>query len=172
MKNWPAAKPGETPAEYRARLTRTQRQKVVDAVDADRAIPPESELQRSIVEYLDAIGLRRDCIVFSVPNEGRRSRAATGILKDMGMLPGAADLAIVAPGGRCYFLEVKTAIGRLSTTQREFRRRCQVLDVPHAVVRSVDDVERALADWGLLAGGPESGRGRCDGSRGPGERQN
>lgn len=168
---WPNPKPGERPAEYRARLTREQRQEVVDAADVGRVIPAESELQRSIVEYLDAIGLRRDCIVFSVPNEGRRSRAATGVLKAMGMLPGVADLVIVSPGGRCHFLEVKTARGKLSPQQREFRCRCRALDVPHAVVRSVDDVARALADWRLLAGGPESGRGRCDGSRGPGERQ-
>jgi hypothetical protein len=149
MSSWPAPNPGETPPEYRARLNREQRQKVADAVDKGRPVPAESRLQASIVKYFDAIGLRRDCLVFSVPNEGRRSRVAAGILKSMGMLPGVADLVIVAPGGRCHFLEVKTARGKLSSTQQEFRRRCRSLDVPHAIVRSLDDVGRALSEWGL-----------------------
>lgn len=149
MSRWPAPTPGETPPEYRARLNREQSQKVADAMDAARPIPAESQLQASIVEYFDTIGLRRDCLVFSVPNEGRRSRVAAGILKSMGMLPGVADLVIVAPGGRTHFLEVKTARGSLSPVQREFRRRCRNLDVPHAVVRSLEDVKRALGEWGL-----------------------
>jgi hypothetical protein len=111
----------------------------------------ESALQKAMIEYLDRRGVRRDNVVFAVPNEGRRSRHVGGILKSMGMLPGVADLAIVAPGGRAHFVEVKTPKGRLSKSQREFRDRCVAMRVPWAMVRSLDDLERVLEGWHLVA---------------------
>jgi hypothetical protein len=42
----------------------------------------------------------------------------------MGVRPGVADFAPVLPGGRSAFLELKSAKGRLSPAQREFRAAC------------------------------------------------
>jgi hypothetical protein len=111
----------------------------------------ESALQKAMIEYLDRRGVRRDNVVFAVPNEGRRSRHVGGILKSMGLLPGVADLVIVAPGGRAHFVEVKTPKGRLSKAQREFRDRCVAMRVPWAIVRSLDDMERVIEGWHLVA---------------------
>jgi hypothetical protein len=108
----------------------------------------ESALQKALIQYSDLIGLRRRCIVYSVPNEGRR--VAGGILKAMGLLSGVTDLVIVSRGGKSHFVEVKTKTGRLSKAQREFRDACLWIDAPHAVVRSLDEYKNALKGWGLV----------------------
>ena len=52
-------------------------------------------------------------------------------------------------GSRILYFEVKTAKGRLSEVQAEIVRRLRSAGCLVAVVTSIDDVERALAEWGV-----------------------
>jgi VRR-NUC domain len=57
--------------------------------------------------------------VFAIPNGGYRTKAEAARLKWTGVVAGVPDLCVLAPVGRVFFLEVKTAVGRLSDAQRE-----------------------------------------------------
>jgi hypothetical protein len=85
------------------------------------------------------------------PNEGKRSARTGGHLKRMGMLPGVADLAIVLPGGRACFLELKREKGgSLGPDQRAFRDLCEMNGAPFAMARSPDEVTAVLRKWGAI----------------------
>ena len=64
-------------------------------------------------------------------------------------MPGIPDLAIIIPGGRIHFIEVKTGAGRLSPDQCAVHDRLVALGTPAAVVRSIDDARLAFAVWGI-----------------------
>lgn len=93
--------------------------------------------------------LKPQCIVISVPNEGRRSTVAGARLKRMGMMPGASDL-VVLWGGGCGCIELKTDVGRQSESQIVFERKCLDAGVPYRVARSIDEVVAILVEWGRL----------------------
>jgi len=67
----------------------------------------EQRMQIELVKYMRAC-LCPGVEFLHVPNEGKRSKAGNGILKAMGMLPGASDLiGFVPPAARFWALELK-----------------------------------------------------------------
>ena len=54
---------------------------------------PEARLQIVVVQYLNAV-LPREALVLAIPNEGERSGVTTAKMIQMGLFPGAADLAV------------------------------------------------------------------------------
>lgn len=107
-----------------------------------KAAHPESVLQKRIIQYL----LMNDAFYFSIPNEGKRSVVMGAHLKQMGMLPGIADLGVVVDG-KIHFLEVKDADGVQSASQRDFQARCLIEKIPYACVYNLTDALKTLADW-------------------------
>ena len=107
-----------------------------------KAAHPESALQKKIVQYL----LMNDAFYFSIPNEGKRSVVMGAHLKQMGMLPGIADLGVVV-GGKIHFLEVKDADGVQSASQRDFQARCLIEKIPYACVYNLTDALKTLSEW-------------------------
>lgn len=108
----------------------------------------EGSIQRGIVDFLRVV-LPSDHIVYANANAARRTaggRAGNGV---PGLLPGIPDLSVACPGSRILYFEVKTARGRLSEAQAEVVRRLRTAGCLVAVVTSIDDVERALADWNV-----------------------
>jgi hypothetical protein len=107
----------------------------------------EAGLQEAVVRYLRLT--LRDCVVFSIPNGGLRSFKTAKLMKRTGALAGVFDLEILAPGGRCFFMEIKADKGALSPAQQVFKLALIRMGHPYAVIRSLDDVEAALIQWGL-----------------------
>lgn len=70
-----------------------------------------------------------------MPNGGARSKATAAILKATGVLPGVSDLVLLHKG-RAIFIEVKTELGRQSTSQWEFQRAIEAQGFPYWLVRS------------------------------------
>lgn len=72
----------------------------------------------SIAHYLKAKRLK----FFAVANERRTSLIRGNKLKRCGVTSGVSDLIIYSPGAHhsCLFLELKTEIGKLSPSQKEF----------------------------------------------------
>jgi hypothetical protein len=112
-----------------------------------RDLNAEARVQAAIVDWIRTVA--PSILVFSVPNGGLRTKAEAARLKWTGALAGVPDLAIVAPGGRVHFLEVKTPTSRLSSDQRTVHDALVALGTAPAIVRSIDDVRRAFAAWGL-----------------------
>lgn len=113
-----------------------------------RAQANEHSIQARIMSFLDS-ALPATYRAFAVPNGGKRDRITGAILKREGVKAGVPDIVIVRQGGSVGFLEVKTATGSLSNSQRDWRDWCGVNRVPFAVVRGVGDVQAALHDWGI-----------------------
>jgi hypothetical protein len=80
--------------------------------------PPVAEhvVQEGIVDLLRVAAHPR-LIWYHVPNGEERSERVGAKLKRMGLVRGVADLALVLPGGRAAFLEVKARGGRQSPEQ-------------------------------------------------------
>lgn len=112
----------------------------------------EHAIQKTIVDYLRRV-LPDDVRVVAIPNKPR-SRRQGALEKARGSVAGVPDLILT---GRIHaMIEVKREASYLRAEQREWRDFCGRNQVPYAVVRSVEDVRSALADWGVLT--KEAGR--------------
>lgn len=120
----------------------------------------EDALQRAVVQWLTLAKPR--CLWFHVPNGGARDAITGARLKAMGVRAGVPDLVFIWKGGagfielkrpedRCLLAELSRPEGRLSASQRAFRDECAGLGVPYVVAMSLDEVVRALKEWGLVA---------------------
>ena len=107
---------------------------------------PEDRIQIAILDYLEAVAPH--VLFFAVPNEGKRSYTAARRHKLLGMVAGVPDLVLTYEG-RAYFLEVKSAVGRLRPAQKLFIEAAHNAGARCAVVRSIEDVRAALCAWGI-----------------------
>jgi len=107
----------------------------------------EARLQASAVQFIRLAAPQ--CLCFSVPNGGWRSKAEGARLKWTGTLAGIPDVIVIAPVGRIFFLEFKTKTGRLSPAQRAVFDQLVAHGAPCAIIRSLDDVLKAFDAWGI-----------------------
>ena len=107
----------------------------------------EARIQAAIVAWVRLAA--PELLIFHVPNGGFRTKAEAARLKWTGTVAGIPDLAIVTPGGRVHFLEVKSPTGRLSPDQISIRHLLIALGSAPAICRSIDDARRAFMAWGL-----------------------
>lgn len=115
--------------------------------------PLERDIQRSVIQYLDAVRI----YAAHVPNGSvlagdiKARSIQANALKKAGVRPGFADLLLIQrtqDGSRVGFMEVKRRGGKLTPEQLTFADQCFDWRIPFAVVRSVDDAQSALKDWG------------------------
>lgn len=104
--------------------------------------PTELQLHKSLVLRLRKIdGL----VVLHVPNGERRLRQDGAKLRDMGVLPGVADLFIFAGWRAPLAVEIKSARGRQSPAQQRFELAWRGVGGAYAVVRSTADADALVA---------------------------
>lgn len=119
------------------------------AVNVQRKQYPEHRLQVATNDLFSAI-LDPSVIWFHIANQGDFDRRRGAILKGMGVKAGVWDWCLMWPGSKCChigWLEMKSPVGDLSTSQLEFRRSFLQLGHFWGVARSLDDVLRVLVDW-------------------------
>jgi hypothetical protein len=107
----------------------------------------EDEIHGGIFSLIRTIA--PDVLCFHPANGFWRSKAAGSKLKLLGVTPGIPDLCLIDPVGRVFFIEVKTATGRLSPEQVAIHSWLTAIGVPCAVCRGVDDARNALAAWNI-----------------------
>jgi hypothetical protein len=117
------------------------------AADYRRRVP-EHDLQKQVLEVIALQS--KSAFAFAVPNAAMRSPALAARMKAEGLMSGVADLCVMLPEGKAGWLELKTATGRQSETQRTFEIVCIGLDHPYALVRSLDEAIAVLKSWGAL----------------------
>lgn len=108
---------------------------------------PETQLQKSILDTLTLMYKRR-LRVWRV-NSGAVKMESGGFVR-FGE-PGAPDLqGILAPSGRFIGIEVKTAVGTVSPTQKAWHEEARSFGAKIGVARTVDEaiaiIEEALAE--------------------------
>ena len=117
----------------------------------------ERPIQRAVVAYLRQV--LPDAIVHHSVNEqalsGRDRRGAAIAMRNAkldGMSPGFPDVIVLSWAHMPVMLfEVKAEGGRLTQGQRATQEHLRTLGHKIAVVRSVDDVREALAEWGIAS---------------------
>jgi hypothetical protein len=119
---------------------------VIEPAQRPRDHNAEARIQAAIVEWVRVAA--PSVMVFAIPNGGLRTKAEAARMRWTGVA-GIPDLAIVVPGGRIHFIEVKAPGGSLSPAQRDVHDRLVSLGTPSAVVRSIDDARLAFDLWGI-----------------------
>lgn len=66
-----------------------------------------------------------------------------------GLIAGSGDYVFVGPGDGGW-IELKSATGKLSPDQRDFRDWCEERGVRWARARSLEEFEAILIEWGAL----------------------
>lgn len=112
---------------------------------------PETTIQVEAVAVLrDLVAYQQlpaNLVIFHVPNEGHRGGAKAKVVgalrKAMGVLAGTPDL-VVSLGAAVLYLELKAPKGRVSETQKAFRRQVEAEGGKYALCRSVAEVVEAV----------------------------
>ena len=84
-------------------------------------------------------------------NEEVQSARAVSKQLALGMLPGAPDIIAFSPEGKPHFMEFKSENGALDKEQRDFQLWAIRANLPHSVVRSVDEAAKVFEFWGCVA---------------------
>lgn len=109
----------------------------------------ELSLQTALCHFLD-IELKEDLHYFAIPNGDLRLMRVAVRLKASGVKPGVADICVMLPKGKVAWLELKTATGSQSKSQKGFEARCQRLNHRYAVVKSLEGAKAFLDQLGAL----------------------
>lgn len=107
----------------------------------------EASLQAQVAQFL-RIALPRNAMFHHSPGEGKRGWRAQASLKASGFVTGWPDVEIIW-GGRVLFLELKSLRGRLTPAQVACHKSLQEAGSAVAVVRSVEEAAKQLAEWGV-----------------------
>lgn len=86
------------------------------------------------------LALPQDAIAFHIANEGQRAKVGWAVQLAMGLIPGMPDTLILRGGGFAYLVEYKTGKRKLSADQEAVRDWAVAHDIPHAVVRDLDEL--------------------------------
>ena len=105
----------------------------------------EAQIQASVVEWIRVAAPQ--VLVFHVPNGGLRSKSEAARLKWQGVVAGIPDLCVVAPKGKCYFLEIKIPRGRFSDDQDKIMATLWHMQVPVSICRSIDEARSLFKRW-------------------------
>lgn len=107
----------------------------------------ESGIQRSIVQYLRTVV--PGSVVMAIPNGSQRTAKGHPANAVPGFLAGAPDLVVALSGGGVLWVEVKSPVGRVSENQVMVHGLLAAAGHNCIIVRSVDDVRKALDDLGI-----------------------
>lgn len=109
----------------------------------------ESNLQKSCVRWFRLQYPKLASLLFAVPNGGARSAVTGAILKAEGVTKGVADLLLLVPVRNYHALciEMKTAKGRQSTTQKQWEKAVTMQGYKYIVCRSFTDFVKQINEY-------------------------
>jgi hypothetical protein len=84
------------------------------------------------------------------PNEEVQNSRTVSKQLAFGMLPGVPDIIAFSPEGKVHFMEFKREDGALDDAQQDFQLWAIRANLPHSVVRSVDEAMRVFRFLGAI----------------------
>lgn len=93
---------------------------------------------------------RIPCMIFHVPNEGKRSYRVGALLKAMGLVPGVPDYVCIPNKGTAFFIEFKDKKRKLTENQEAFRLMCSEMGIDWFLVRSSQEAIEVLKMKGII----------------------
>ncbi len=98
----------------------------------------EDNLQATIFQYhWNTFPMERGRL-FHI-NQKARNAIEGNRMKAMGVVPGVSDFCYLVPGGKVFWLELKTETGRQSDEQIKFQKLCESLGHDYRIIRSLED---------------------------------
>lgn len=91
----------------------------------------------------------RDNLLFAIPNGGARTAITGAMLKDEGVTAGVPDLLLCKARGEHHglFIEMKTAKGVLSESQRQMHEDLRSQGYKVEVCRCFDEFKKLVTDY-------------------------
>ncbi len=88
-------------------------------------------------------------ILYAVPNGIYSSKLQGKIAKDEGMLAGVADLVLMYGNDQYHslYIEMKTAKGVQSESQKIFERRCKIFGFKYVICRSFEEFRAEITEY-------------------------
>lgn len=110
----------------------------------------EDDTQINLVKHIE-LRAAPGVVWYLIRNHGKRSRAAFGRDKAMGLRNGAGDLGFVLPpNGQAAFLELKVGKNTATADQEKFGEDVTAAGAYYAVAWGLDDALKILTIWGVL----------------------
>jgi hypothetical protein len=125
-----------------ARAARNRRG-AADAQDRFAPAAAESQLHRTVAEFLDWMLLKPAVWTTFPAGWGKLGKATAGSLKGAGLKAGLPDI-LVFHDHEALGIELKTAAGKVTAIQAETHKALAAAGVPVYVCRSVEAVAEAL----------------------------
>lgn len=109
----------------------------------------ESNLQRACVTWFRFKYPKLEPLFFAVPNGGWRNAITGARMKAEGVRRGVADLVLLIPrhGYSSLCIEMKTAKGRQSESQRQFQAAAEAYGNKYVVCRSFDEFRKEIDNY-------------------------
>ena len=109
----------------------------------------ESKMQIACVRWFRLQFPQLAKCLISIPNGGQRGKYEAAIMKAEGIVAGASDLFLFVPSKRYHGLaiEMKTAKGRQSPSQKEWQQVIQTRGYHYIVVRSFEQFVREITAY-------------------------
>ena len=112
----------------------------------------EDQLCVEFANYLRELSLEKNFpyVWFHVPNQFAINRPIFGLKQSwMGRIAGIPDYVFL--GRNCFVMEFKASKGRLSPNQQIVLQWCDYVDVPHYVVKSMEEAKQIIGkEWEKL----------------------
>ncbi len=115
-----------------------------------RRTQPEFALHCVVADYLKLALDPAECFFTTIEHGGWRQKATAGRMKRVGVKPGIPDLMLIPKGGHVFFIELKAPNGRPSPEQIGLHLDLHRLGVTVFICKSLDEVQAALAEMGVL----------------------
>lgn len=112
-------------------------------------IHAEDRMQISCVEWFSYAYPKLAKLLHHSPNGGKRTAFEAKIFKAMGTRAGFPDLILLFPSGKYHALliEMKTATGRQSKSQKEYQKLVEYAGYKYVICRSFDEFRKVINDY-------------------------
>lgn len=112
-------------------------------------MPKEEDIQGVFIQYAKMY-LRGDAdLVFSIPNEAKRSFAVVAHMKKLGLTKGVPDVMVAIPRGGYHglFIEFKSAKGRVRPEQAALHEKLKNQGYAVKVCRDATEAIKLFQDY-------------------------
>ena len=111
--------------------------------------PTERQIQIQCVSWFRMRYPEASGVFFSVPNGGIRNAWTAKNLRDEGALSGVADLILLVPkkGYASLCIEMKKAGGRVSDSQKAFKKAAEGFKNKYVVCYSFEEFKAVVEDY-------------------------
>lgn len=112
---------------------------------------PESELQRTCVQYFRLQYPKHALMLFAVPNGGGRSRIEAAIMKAEGVTAGVSDLILLESrggwGALCIEMKTRSKKSKQRESQEEWQAATEAAGNRYEVCRSFEEFKSVIDDY-------------------------